>query len=266
MAVALAGVSHRLPVGDFASIVSGAATVHALWGVAQILPLTPFRSGRAVAASLLPFPRFVHAVLSLLALMVIAMLLKQWLEPPLLIMVLLLSTPAALVAVREAFHEVIDEKARIASLAATAESRLSAGDADQGADLARRALAIASARRHRDRLWKTLYWASIARKDPFVAHAALGQLGPAAIDLHTVAAYLICCNRSEEALQLLQAGRDLGHRDRETTKLLIDLLWQRGDSSEAAQLAQTDQDLLTAEDRHAINSVYAVTAAAEVIQ
>jgi tetratricopeptide (TPR) repeat protein len=104
-----------------------------------------------------------------------------------------------------------------------------------------------------------LAWAAIARRDPLSARAALAQLPFDRLDYYLLAAYLSSCNRSEEALALLQEARAIGHRDRESTRLLIDLLLQRGSASDALEIARADHDLLSPDEWQAIEAAVPAT-------
>ena len=58
--------------------------------------------------------------------------------------------------------------------------------------------------------------------------------------------------RDAEAEQLLREARDKGCRSLETSKLLIELLFARGDNAGALALAEADAELLSAQDRSAL--------------
>jgi hypothetical protein len=93
-----------------------------------------------------------------------------------------------------------------------------------------------------------------AAHEPFLAHTALLQLPSERIDTHLLASYLNVCNRVDDALSLLQEARGFGERSVETSKLLIDLLFARGDLAEPRAIAQVDAALLAPEDRLAIDA------------
>jgi hypothetical protein len=67
-----------------------------------------------------------------------------------------------------------------------------------------------------------------------------------------VSAYLSVCNRSDEAIGLIERARGFGHRAPDTTKLLIDLLFRRGRPEEALELARVDSALLAPDERRAV--------------
>jgi hypothetical protein len=52
--------------------------------------------------------------------------------------------------------------------------------------------------------------------------------------------YLSCCNRDAEAEELLREARNQGCRSVEVSKLLIELLFVRGDHAGALALAEAD--------------------------
>jgi hypothetical protein len=99
---------------------------------------------------------------------------------------------------------------------------------------------------------KTLAWAAIGKNDPVLAHMALMRVQYGHFDVHLLAAYLACCNRGDEALELLQRARESGHRTQQTTKLLVDLLFRRGDTNDALEIARSDEALLLPEDLQAV--------------
>jgi hypothetical protein len=72
------------------------------------------------------------------------------------------------------------------------------------------------------------------------------------LDVHLLASYLTVCNRVDEAVELLEGARSFGHRSQETSKLLIDLLFRRGEYRASLALARADMGLLSAQDREAI--------------
>ncbi len=92
--------------------------------------------------------------------------------------------------------------------------------------------------------------------DPFTAHAALSSVPADSRDLHLVAAYLACCGRVDEAVALLKEARHQGYRARETSKLLIDLLFQSGQQAEARTLTEMDRELLGPADVSALESAF----------
>lgn len=67
----------------------------------------------------------------------------------------------------------------------------------------------------------------------------------ARLNIHLVASYLDCCNRTQEALELLKAARALGQRAPETTRLLVDLLLRHEQKIEAGRVVSADAALLT---------------------
>ena len=165
-------------------------------------------------------------------------------------------TTASTNALREAFNELNDQQSGVATLAAAANARLRDDQPAQALELAMRALANARVEGNRTPLWKTVAWAAIGKRDPVTAHGALLSLETSARDLHLVAAYLACCNRNDEAIELLRVARRQ-HRTRETSMLLVDLLFQAGQRAEALAVAELDRGLFTVADRNAIESAVA---------
>ena len=164
---------------------------------------------------------------------------------------------AALKAAREAYAEIYDRRSGVEDSAAKARALVLGGNPRRAATLARSGLELARSGNHRRALWTTLAWSGIAERDPFLAHTALLHLPSDAIDVHLLASYLNSCNRVEEALDLLRDARHLGARQAETSKLLIDLLFARGDYAEARAVAQSDAAILTLEDRRAVDAALA---------
>jgi hypothetical protein len=157
-------------------------------------------------------------------------------------------------ALGQAFNELREEQSGVPLLAAAAAARLGRDEPTQAMELARRALANAYVESTRTSLYKTLAWAAIGKRDPFVAHGALGRVPAGARDLHLVAAYLACCNRVNDAVELLQQARRHHPPARETSKLLVDLLFQSGREREALIIAQCDRALYAPEDWQAIET------------
>jgi hypothetical protein len=252
--IVLVQLVRRGLAGSAGPLLSAAAVAHVVWGLGQAVPLSPFRAGRAIARRLRPPMRFAYAALCFVCIGVGGLYLLRAPELPSYFSIFVLVTVASTSALRDAFNDLQDEQAGVAVLSAAAAARLREDQPAQAAELARRALANASVEANRQALWKTLAWAAIGKRDPFTAHGALLSLGAGSRDLHLVAAYLACCGRGDEAIQLLREARRHGHRSRETLKLLIDLLIQSGQQPEALAVAETDRTLLTAEDWSAIES------------
>jgi hypothetical protein len=233
------------------------SVVHAAWAIAQLLPFIPFRAGVAVAGRLSSRQRQWHAIGSAF----LAMNLTLWAfgltRAPAVLVVFGCAAFAALKAAREAYAEIADRRSGVEASATEARTLLLGGDARRAVALARRALEAARTEDHRRKLWTTLAWAGIAQRDPFLAHTALLQLPNEGIDTHLLASYLNACNRVDEALSLLQDARSFGERSVETSKLLIDLLFARGDLTEARGVAQADAALLAPEDRRALDAALA---------
>lgn len=141
-------------------------------------------------------------------------------------------------------------------MTAQAAKLLGQDQSAQAVEMARRALASATVESNRIPLCRTLAWAAIAGRDPFTAHGALLRLPPEARDLHLIAAYLACCGRVGEAIALLQQARAHGHRARETSKLLIDLLFQAGQLAEANIVVHADRTLLGSDNMSALEAAF----------
>jgi hypothetical protein len=254
VAIVAMGIIHLGATHEARDLFRAFAFAHAVWAGAQLLPVIPFRAGIAIGSSLSPSARFAHAAASSVFLATAFILVGGWMKAPLLLAVLALSALASANLVREAYRESSDAHSGVNAIALAAETRLSEGAPEEAAELADQGLAVALSARERARLLQTLAWAQIGRQDPFRAHGALLQLPTDAVDLHLLAAYLSCCNRADEAVALLQEARGVGHRSPETTKLLADLLFRRGERAAVLALATSDARLLSAEDRTAIEA------------
>jgi hypothetical protein len=89
---------------------------------------------------------------------------------------------------------------------------------------------------------------AIGKSDPFIAHRALSRLLASNLELELVAAYLSCCNRLDEAAELLEKARAHGYRSVAATKLHIELLYRAGKYTAARALAQAEREALPARD------------------
>jgi hypothetical protein len=254
LAAVLTQLVGRGVAGPAAPLLSAAAVAHMLWGSAQALPLAPFRVGQAIAGRLRPPLRFAYAALSFVGIGVAGLWALRAPGLPAYFWIFVLATTASASALRDAFNELNDQQSGVATLAAAANARLRDDQPEQALDLAMRALANARVDGNRTPLWKTVAWAAIGKRDPFKAHGALLSLGASARDSHLVAAYLACCNRNDEAIDLLRVARRQ-RRTRETSMLLVDLLFQTGLQAEALAVAEMDRGLFTVADRNAIESV-----------
>ena len=171
---------------------------------------------------------------------------------PLLTLALAFVALSTLRIAYEAFNEDSDETSGVVRRSREANAELTRGNAKRAIAIARAALEDARSFAQRRELWKNLAWSGINERDPFLTHLALQHLPPADIDLHLVSSYLTCCNRDAEAEQLLREARDKGCRSLETSKLLIELLFARGDNAGALALAEADAELFSAQDRSAL--------------
>lgn len=172
---------------------------------------------------------------------------------PLLGLATLVAVPA-LGFLYEALRERRDERSGVSALAARAEMALSNGAPEAAAALAERGLASASSGASRRRLVKALAWAGVGLQDPVLARRALFKLQLRDIDVHLFASYLAACDRVDEAVDLLEVERRARRSSRETTKLLADLRFRRGEHDALMSLLRNDGALLSAEDRTAIQA------------
>jgi hypothetical protein len=230
------------------------AQAHLAWGAAQALPLVPFRIGRLLASRLSVRFRFAQTARSLvIATGALLLLGTRMLTTPAFPLTALVVIAAAF-EVATAFNESRDAKAGIEVALQKAETLIADGQPKEAADLALHALQVCHSPRLRVRLWKAAAWAAIGQGDPFAVHAALGHLPPAVVDVHLVASYLACCNRTEEAINLLEQARDRGFRTRETTMLLVDLHFRRGELCAARAIAGSSHELFSIEDKQRLEA------------
>jgi hypothetical protein len=223
------------------------AVCHGVWGLAQLLPLPPFRVGEALGARLRPHVRFAHAGLSLAV--VAAALPLATAGHGAGFMVLALAGTGALHALARAYTESSDVHHGVDARAAEAFELLQRGQSRRAMEVASRALMLVRSAPLRTRLYQALAWSAIAEDDAFETHRLLAELEPEAIDLHLLCAYLNSCRHPEEALELLSEARRLGHRSAELTKLHLDLLYRNGELVAAANLAESDAALLSPSER-----------------
>ena len=173
-------------------------------------------------------------------------------KSPLLLLLLLFVTISSARAAYEAYQEEFDRQRGIAGKLEEARAALAGGNHRHCIAIALAALAVARSKEQRQKLWTTFAWAGIGSRDPFVAHAGMQHLPEACIDVHLLAAYLCCCNRTLEAQELLQEARRLGQWNAETSKLLIEILFAQGDRTGAQALSEADVALLSDDDRRLI--------------
>jgi hypothetical protein len=224
------------------------ARCHAVWGLAQILPLNPLRGGEALSRRLGPQGRFAHALASLV--LTVVTMPRPQLGP--LFLLLLLAVLGALIALVKAYTESDDALSGVRSRVEEARAVLAQGDHRRASDVARQALESARSTSVRAALRQTLIWAALAREDCVEAHHELLKLDPASIDVYLLCAYLGSCGRDSEALALLDEARALGHRSAETTRLHLELLHRNGHRTAAVELAAADEALLSETDRGAV--------------
>jgi hypothetical protein len=222
---------------------------HAIWGIAQALPLLPFRAGWELARRLPQSLRVGHAIasggLAIGALFAIFNLPRS----PILVLALLLVAISSARAAYDAFQEELDAQRGVAGKLEEARAALAVGDHRRTLAITRSALAVARSREQREKTWSTFAWAGIGSRDPFAAHTGLQHLPLRCLNVHLLAAYLCCCNRTLEAQELLQEARRLGQRTAETSKLLIEILFAQGDHAGALALTEADTLLLSEDDR-----------------
>ncbi len=232
------------------------AVCHGVWGLAQILPLSPFRAGEAVAARLHPHARFAHAGVSLAVVAAALPLATHGHGAG--FMVLALAGTGALHALARAYTESSDVRYGVDARASEAYDLLQRGHGRRAMEVAMRALMVVRSAPLRTRLYLALAWSAIAEDDAFETHRLLAELEPEAIDLHLLCAYLNSCRRPEEALELLAEARRLGRRSPELTKLHVDLLYRTGQFEAALALADSDAALLSPSERALVARAVAI--------
>jgi hypothetical protein len=255
-ALALRATAQRVHEPALATFLHQAAFGHAIWGIAQAVPLAPFRLGAELARHLPPSLRRTHAIASGGLAIGAAVAIFNFAKVPLLTFALAFIALSAIRTAYDALQEDRDEQSGVAQRSNDAGAELSAGNAERAIVIARAALEDARSLTQRRKLWKTLAWSGIDQRDPFLTHLALQHLPPADIDLHLLCSYLTCCNRGAEAEELLREARNQGYRSAEASKLLIELLFARGDQAGALAVAEADCGLLSAQDRSAIAAVF----------
>lgn len=228
------------------------STGHALWGIAQALPLLPFRAGTELARRLSPSLRSGHAIASGgLAVGAIFAIFKLP-TSPLLLVALVFVALSSLRAAREAFAAEFDRQRGVDARLDESRAELATGNPRRALEMAQSALQVARSVELRGELWSSFAWAAIGSRDPFAAHAALQSLPEARVDVHLLASYLYCCNRNLESQELLEHARRLGLRSAETSKLLIEVLFAQGDRAGALAVTETDAALLSQPDRRLV--------------
>ncbi len=225
---------------------------HAIWGIAQALPLLPFRAGRGLARRLSPPRRSAHAIasggLAIGAVFAIFNLPKS----PILLLALLFVALSSARAAYEAFQEEFDRQSGVAGKLQEARAALELGHPHRSIAITRAALQLARSKEQRQKLWTSYAWGGVGSRDSFVAHAGLQHLSDGCLDVHLLAAYLCCCNRAFEAQELLQEARRLGQWTSETSKLLIEILFAQSDLAGALAVTEADAAILSDADRRAV--------------
>jgi hypothetical protein len=237
-------------LGEAGRLLRTFALWHAAWGVAQALPFLPFRAGELLHERIRPALRFFHATASALCIAVAFLAVSKTLQS--LLPLIILPLAGAMTALGRANAEATDRAAGIQATSDMARTALTAGEPERALRIAEEALAHARSETERRKLWDTIAWAAIGSGDPFRAHQALGRLSESAFEPYLVASYLSTCNRLEEAAALLEEARGAGQRSAESSKLLLDLHMRRGDATRALELAREDAELLTVEERAAV--------------
>lgn len=158
----------------------------------------------------------------------------------------------AAMPLRNAFRQYADSRSGVTELVNRASVHLRKGEYDFSVRLAQRGLAIALTPHHRETLHRTLAFAAIGARNPFLAHGALLKVQPESLGAHVLCAYLACCNRKDEAMALFREGREHGVRDAVGTKLLIEVLIHGGEVHFVREILR-DDCALTADERSAID-------------
>lgn len=236
----------------FGQVLRELGTGHAIWGIAQAVPLLPFRAGSELARRLPPALRSGHAIASGGLALGAVFALFNLPKSPLLFGALLFVLISSARSAYEAFQEEFDRQRGIESRLEEARAALADGDPRRCIAITQAALALARSKEQRQKSWTTLAWAGIGSRDPFLAHAGLQHLPEACLDVHLLAAYLCCCNRTFEAQELLREARRLGQWSAENSKLLIDILFTQGDRIGALAVTEADAAILSDDDRRLI--------------
>jgi hypothetical protein len=257
LALGALSIVHHGVGADAAPVLHLFAVTHGAWGIAQLLPFTPFHVGAAISQRLAPATRFAHAAASAVSVFTIAILaVSRGYLPPFVGLAVFAAT-AGIRALRDAYREMLDFHAGLAAVLRDARLALSEGQPARAFEISGRGLAKALSVHYREELWKAAAWAAIGKADPLLAHDALLRLPRGAVDLHLLVSYLGCCNRIDEAIELLQQARLGGQSTVECTKLLADLLFRRGDGEAVLALARSEDSALSTEDRNAIETAVA---------
>jgi len=233
------------------------AAGHTVWGVAQLLPIVPFRAGALLSTRLPGSMRFSHAAASFAFLGVLGVAAVTRSKAPPLLILLVPGALAALRILKKAHAEHHDHVKGVEALAARAELLVAEGNARLAGKLAEQGLTSVRSPACRARLWACCAWAAIAEHDPFRAHRALGELPMQVVDVHLVGSYLNCCNRTDEAVALLEQARKAGDRSLATTKLLIELHFRLGNLQTISELKRSESAILTTADKSAIDAALA---------
>jgi hypothetical protein len=252
LALGAVAIVRRGVGADVAPVLRLFALTNGTWSVAQLLPLPSFHVGSVLSKRLTPTLRFAQAASSAVWVLAIGFRAIGQGFPPAIVGLCVFASTGCIRALREAYREMHDLHAGLESVVGDARRALSSGESALAFEISGRGLARALSVRYREALWRTAAWAGIGKRDPLLAHDALLHLPAGAVDLYLLGSYLGCCNRLDEAIDLLQQGRRAGQGTPECTRLLADLLFRRGDSDAVLALARGEDGTLSPEDREAI--------------
>jgi len=226
-----------------------------VWAVLHLSPVAPSHLALVLVQRLRPQIRVAHAVGSACVLWLAAVSAEPHRSVLTLALFAISLAGCGRVGV-EAYRSSRDRSIGLEDAIARARQQLARGEPEPVARFAQDALQVARSLEWRRELYVLLAWASIGKGDPFMAHAALQALPERALDPYLLAAYLRCCNRRTEALELLDDMHRLGYRSRETVKLMLELSFALGDFEKVRAIAAADSELLTSEDLALLRQVY----------
>ncbi len=243
---AVYATTHRQPLGAEArEIVSSILWVNIGWSLINLLPVVPFDGGHMMAAALGPRRALATAVISALVGMVVALGGFFYFQSP---WIALLFGSAAVNATRQArglwSHEV-DRKAGLYAVLAQVRERVVEGKATEVLVSGERIVGRARTPVIRNDALLALAWAHATLGRPVIAREFIEKVErDAPVDAYLLAAVEDALGSPESARARLEAARQHGLRDREATKLLIDLYARDGQLSRAAEVATEEIDTL----------------------
>lgn len=237
-----------------------AGQLHLAWGALQLLPVGPFALGNLIGTKLTPRARLKQALAGF-GLAVTGLVAGRS----------LLATSAGLVGfswwLYHALRQLRESGARLHDAGLEPERRLSQIHAlmlDDRAPLAAKlARALCSTLRSlelRTRATRALAWAAVGASEIELARKAIAELPDERLEAGLVAAYLSVCGRRREARELLAEVHAAGLRSRQSVQLLADLYYAENDTHSLAALLETAADVLSADDRSAIQRALAASA------